>query len=267
MVRVGTVSWAKDHWVGPFYPKGLAADAHLTHYAKSFDTVEVDATFYRTPLPATCRAWREKTPDGFRFALKVMKRVTRDKALLDCGEEMERFFAAVGELGDKFAFAVLQFGAFGRKSKCPDVGTFMERLGGFARLCPDPGKFVVEIRNPDWLHDELLAFLREHRFVFALTEVESMPSPAATWERFGERLVTGGAAYARIFGERKKIEAMTERFDRILLDRSAETRVWVGIFRTLTAQGVPVWAYFSNYFAGYGPGSVELFQKTWAATA
>jgi uncharacterized protein YecE (DUF72 family) len=266
-IRAGTVSWAKDDWVGPFYPPGLASDGHLEHYARSFDTVEVDATYYRTPRREFCRAWREKTPANFRFSLKVMKRVTQDKVLADCGREMEYFLGAVGELGEKFGFAVLQFSAFGKKSRCPDLATFLQRLRDFAPLCPDPGKFVVEIRNPEWLNDELLAFLREHRFVFALNEVERMPRPAEAWERFGERLVTGGAAYARIFGERKKIEAMTEKYDRILLDRTEETRTWVGICRTLAAKGVPVWTYFSNYFAGYAPGSVELFRQLLAHPA
>ena len=266
-IRVGTVSWAKDHWVGPFYPRDLPKDGHLAHYAKSFDTVEVDATFYRTPLPQTCRSWRERTPDGFRFSLKVMKRVTHDKVLLDCDEEMEKFFAAVAELGEKFAHAVLQFGYFGKKSRCPDCGSFVTRLRGFSRLCHDPGKFVIDIRNPEWLHDELLACLREHRFVLALTEVDRMPHPAKVWERFGERLVTGPVAYARIFGERKRMEAMAERYDRLLLDRSEETRSWVRLFRELQGKGVPVWAYFSNYFAGFAPASVELFRKLWAEDA
>jgi uncharacterized protein YecE (DUF72 family) len=263
-IRVGTVSWAKDHWVGPFYPEDLPKDGHLAHYAKSFDTVEVDATFYRTPSPQTCRAWRERTPDGFRFSLKVMKRVTHDKVLLDCGREMETFLGAIGELGDKFAYAVLQFGYFGKKSRCADCGSFLARLREFAGLCPDPGRFVVEVRNPEWLHDELLACLREHGFVFALTQVDRMPDPTAVWDRFGEKLVTGPAAYARIFGERKKLEQLTERYDRVLLDRTAETRGWVRIFRALQARNVPVWAYFSNYFAGYAPGSVELFRRLWA---
>lgn len=258
---MGTVSWAKEDWAGTFYPPGLPSNGHLAHYAKSFDTVEVDATFYRTPSPAACRAWREQTPDGFRFAMKAMKRITHDKVLEGCEEDLRRYLAAAAELGDKFAFAVLQFGTFGKKSACPDVGAFLRRLEAFGKLLPDRGKVVVEVRNPTWVGDELLAFLKEQGFVFALTEVDRMPPPAELWERFGMKLVTGPAAYARIFGERRKIETMTRTFDRLLLDRTAETKVWIGIFREIESKGVPVWAYFSNYFAGYAPGSVELFRK------
>src|SRR5688572_30678420 len=101
MPRVGTVSWAKDDWEGPFYPKGLPRDQWLAHYAKHFDTVEVDATFYRMPSPDMCRTWRMRTPDGFRFAVKVPGRITHEKVLKDCEGEMARFQEAIRELGDK----------------------------------------------------------------------------------------------------------------------------------------------------------------------
>lgn len=265
MVRAGTVSWAKEDWAGTFYPPGMASDGHLAHYAKSFDTVEVDATYFRTPTAASCRQWREQTPEGFRFSLKMMKWVTQDKALADCGRHVERFLAAVAELGDKFAFGVLQFSKFGRKSPVPDVGTFIARLREFGRLLPDRTKFVVEVRNREWLGDELLAFLKEQGFVFALAEVDAMPKPAELWGTFGRKLVTSTAAYARIFGERKKMEAMATTYDRIQVDRTAETRSWIAIFREIESAGVPVWAYFSNYFAGHAPGSVELFRRLWSS--
>jgi len=259
-VRVGTVSWAKEDWAGTFYPKGVPADGHLAHYAKTFDTVEVDATYYRTPTRALCLGWREQTPENFRFSVKVMKRVTHEKLLEGCEAEMERFLAACEGLGPKFAFAVLQFMKFGRKSRCPDVGAFTKRLGEFAKLCPDPGKFVVEVRNAEWIGGELLGFLREKGFAFALTEVDGMPKPADAWAKWGAKLVTGRAAYARIFGERKKMEAMARKFDRVIVDRAAETKSWVEIFRSIP---VPSWAYFSNYFAGHAPASAELFRRLW----
>jgi uncharacterized protein YecE (DUF72 family) len=259
-VRVGTVSWSKEDWAGTFYPKGIAADGHLAHYAKTFDTVEVDQTFYRTPTRALCLGWREQTPEHFRFSVKAMKRITHDKVLAGCEAEMGWFLGALEGLGPKFGFAVLQFGKFGKKSKCPDVGAFTKRLGEFAKLCPDPGRFVVEVRNPEWIGDELLGFLRERGFVFALTETEGMPPPAETWEKWGAKLVTGREAYARVVGERKKMEAMVKKFDMPVVDRTEETKTWVRIVKSLA---VPAWVYFANYFAGHSPASAELFRRLW----
>ncbi len=262
-LRVGTISWAKEDWAGSFYPDDLPSDGHLAHYAKRFTTVEVDATFYRTPTPQMCRRWAEQTPDGFRFAMKMMKRVTHDKVLEGCEADLQRFLAAAAEMGPKFAFGVLQFGYFNRKSACPDVGAFLKRLDPFSRLCPPTATWVVEVRNPAWIGPELLDFLRERRLAFALAETDHMPRPPELWAKYGDRLLTGGAAYARIFGERKKIEEMTSKFDKIIVDRASATREWIALFRAVLGKGVPVWAYYSNYYAGHAPGSVELFERLW----
>lgn len=264
-LHLGTVSWDKEDWAGNFYPKDLPKTSRLRHYAERCDTVEVDSTFYRTPSPDLCARWASETPAHFRFSLKVMQKVTHFKVLAGCESEMARFFESVGAMGERFAFALLQFGKFGKKSQCPDAGTFIRRLEAFAPLCPDPSKVVVEVRNADWVGDELLSFLRERRFVFALTEVDGMRKPAEVWGQFGDRLVTSGVLYARIFGERKKMEAMTSTYDRLIVDRAAETRDWTGIFREAASKGAPSWAYVSNYFAGHAPASVDLFKAAWAA--
>jgi len=54
---------------------------YLAHYAGRFDTVEVDATFYRIPGERMVDAWRERTPSGFVFAAKFPQTITREKLL------------------------------------------------------------------------------------------------------------------------------------------------------------------------------------------
>jgi len=68
--HVGTSGWHYRHWLGSFYPKGLAASKMLEWYARQFDTVEINNTFYRLPPESVLETWRETVPAGFRFALK-----------------------------------------------------------------------------------------------------------------------------------------------------------------------------------------------------
>src|SRR5688572_11104407 len=263
MPRVGTVSWQKEDWAGTFYPPRLPREQWLSQYAKSFDTVEVDATFYRMPTVDLCRAWRMRTPDDFRFALKMPRRITHDKALKDCEQDLERFHAATKPLGDKLAFAVLQFRRFGPKSACPDLKSFLARLAECGRWCDPERRYAIEVRNPDWLGPELFEFLRERRFVLVLAEVEGMPNPRKLWDEYGDTLATGGAVYVRVFGDRKKMETRTQTFGRLLVDRTRETSDWVRVCREMESKNIPTWVYFSNYFAGFAPGSAELFRKFW----
>ena len=48
-IRLGTSSWSEKAWVGPFYPEGSKPGEFLALYARRFDTVEADVTYYRVP--------------------------------------------------------------------------------------------------------------------------------------------------------------------------------------------------------------------------
>jgi uncharacterized protein YecE (DUF72 family) len=70
-IRLGTQGWNYDSWVGPFYPDGTRAPEYLSLYARAFDTVEVDSTFYAIPASKVVRGWAARTPDNFLFARKL----------------------------------------------------------------------------------------------------------------------------------------------------------------------------------------------------
>src|SRR5258705_11356729 len=90
----------------------------LRHYAARFDTVEVDATFYRIPSERMVDAWRERTPPGFLFTAKVPQVITHEKLLQGCAAEMEKFLKVMGRLGPKLGPLLFQFRHF-RKSEFP----------------------------------------------------------------------------------------------------------------------------------------------------
>jgi Protein of unknown function DUF72 len=63
-VRIGCSGWSYDDWRERFYPSGTPSTRRLEHYASVFDTVEVNATFYRLPKVETVRAWAEQDAHG-----------------------------------------------------------------------------------------------------------------------------------------------------------------------------------------------------------
>src|ERR1051325_12090783 len=75
-IHVGCSGWVYKHWRGLFYPEGLAQKRWFQHYAEEFDTVEINASFYRLPLATTFEGWRDKAPPGFRYAVKVNRFIT-----------------------------------------------------------------------------------------------------------------------------------------------------------------------------------------------
>jgi len=135
-VRIGTCGWSYKEWSGVFYPDGLTAGKFLSHYAERYPVVEVDSTFYHSPSRKTVEGWRDRTPEGFGFSLKVPQAITHEKVLLDCRAEVSAFLTAARVLGDKLLCCVLQFGYFNKKA-FTDLDAFL------ARLEPFPGRLAA----------------------------------------------------------------------------------------------------------------------------
>jgi hypothetical protein len=95
-LRVGTSSFTAEGWETAFYPSGLKDADRLTYYATKFDTLEIDATFYRTPSRTTVQGWYRKTPADFLFALKVPQVVTHEKVLVDAHADLKVFLDTAG---------------------------------------------------------------------------------------------------------------------------------------------------------------------------
>ena len=260
LLRVGTSSWSSADWVGPFYPPGTAPGDFISAYARRFDTVEVDSSFYRTPGKTMVESWVRKTPPGFLFSLKVPQVITHEKVLQDCREELAQFLASADLLGEKRGPLLFQFPYF-NKQKFGRQELFLDRLGPFLQELPAGYEYAVEIRNKAWINGRLLDLLRQHQVALALID---HPWMFGVEELFGRRdPVTAPFTYVRWLGDRYGIEEKTTRWDRTLIDRTGELTLWIPHLRRLLERGVRIYGYFNNHYAGHAPASVELFRKLW----
>jgi uncharacterized protein YecE (DUF72 family) len=82
-ILVGTSSWADPGFVKEWYPPGLAAKDRLRWYARRFETVELNSSFYAVPDRSSAHRWVEETPDGFTFDVKAHRALSRHAAPLD----------------------------------------------------------------------------------------------------------------------------------------------------------------------------------------
>jgi uncharacterized protein YecE (DUF72 family) len=172
-VRIGRCGWSYKDWSGAFYPSDLSASEYLSHYSERYPVVEVDSTFYRSPSRKV-EGWRDRTPDGFGFSLKVPQAITHEKMLADCRDEVRTFLTAARALGDKLLCCLLQFGYFNR-SKFATLAEFLERLDPFLESWPYEVPVAVEIRNKAWMTEALGDCLRRHNAVWALPDQTWMP--------------------------------------------------------------------------------------------
>lgn len=224
-VRIGTSGWHYTHWRGPFYPAGLPASRMLAYYAREFDTVEVNNSFYRLPERATFEAWRKATPAGFCFAVKASRYITHMKKLTDPTDALARFFAAAGGLGDKLGPVLFQLP--------PRWHCDLSRLEAFLAVLPSRRRYAMEFRDPSWHDERVYALLAGHNVAFCVFDLAGTLSPLR---------VTADFAYVRLHGPGDKYQG---RYDRATL------RAWARRVRSWSRDLAAVHVYFDNDQAGY----------------
>jgi uncharacterized protein YecE (DUF72 family) len=264
-VRIGTSSWSAKDWVGPFYPPGTQPRDFLATYAEHFDTVETDATYYRVPARSMVRRWADVTPDHFIMTAKFPRSVCHagEKALPDPGKllhldhtaaDRDAFLSAMRELGGKCGPLLLQFPYF-NKRVFTHAKPFLEKLDLYLSSLPPDFRYAVEIRNRNWIGADLLEILRRHSAAFVLVDQGWMPHGDELPKRLDP--LTSDFTYIRLLGDRKEIEAVTETWEKEVIDRSDRLRRWAKLIRDLSPRVPETFAYANNHYAGHGPATVR----------
>lgn len=266
LVRFGTSSFSSKDWVGPFYKQGTPPGAFLTEYARYFDTVEVDATYYAIPRARLVDGWREKVPDGFVLSAKFPKSIVHagktykpdPTRVLDPDatyEERDVFLEMMARMGPKLGTLLIQFPYFNRQA-FPSAGPFFERLAPFLRDLPKEGfRYALEIRNKAWLKPELFAMCRENDISFTLVDQAWMPHGDEVTERFD--VATGPECYIRLLGDRKQIEKITTTWEKEVIPHDGRMQRWARLIADMVKQGRRTLVYVNNHYAGHAPATVR----------
>jgi uncharacterized protein YecE (DUF72 family) len=224
-VHVGCSGWVYKHWRGIFYPEGLPQKRWFERYAEEFDTVEINASFYRLPLATTFEGWREKAPAGFHYAVKVNRFITHMKKLIDCEEEVDRFIALARPLGDKLGPLLYQLP--------PSLHKNIQRLDAFLSRLPKDLEQVVEFRHKSWYDEEVLSVLDRHGIGFVAHDMKGLVSP---------RWASGRTAYVRFHGAGGKYWGRYS--DEALI-------AWTDWCLEQVRSGKSCWCYFNNDIHGH----------------
>jgi uncharacterized protein YecE (DUF72 family) len=217
---IGTSGWQHDPFAGRFYPDDLATSDRLSFYAETFDSVEVNNTFYQSPDEETLHAWRAQTPDDFTFAVKANQYITHFKKLKDPAEPVQNLYRNVEPLGDRLGPILFQ---------CPpNWHQNLERLHAFLETLSSDYRHVFEFRDPTWLNEGTTEALAAHDAAFCIYDFG---------DRETLRTVTTDWAYVRLHGAGEKYRG---RYADAALDD------WAGTIADWRAEGRDVYVYFNN---------------------
>jgi uncharacterized protein YecE (DUF72 family) len=246
-IHIGTQGWNYDAWSGVFYPDGTRPADYLGVYARAFETVEVDSTFYAIPPSRTVRGWYDRTPPGFIFSLKLPQEITHEHRLRDAAHLTELFFDRARELGEKLGAVLVQLGPDFGPSELPALAAFLPTL-------PRDVRVAVEFRQKGWVYDGVLALLAEHNVALALTDARWIAR--RTMLQLATR-PTADFAYVRWMGPNRDFVD----YSRIQVDRSRELEAWSHAVWGLSQRVRTVYGYVNNHFAGHSPASARALQR------
>ena len=227
-LRIGCSGWQYDDWRGRLYPEHEPKRRWLELYAERFDTVEVNATFYRLARRDAVASWVAQTPPGFLFAVKASRYLTHVRRLRGIEEGIARFYEPLEPLRQAGRLGPVLW-------QLPEnFHRDDERLEELLELLPD-GRHAIEFRHSSWFDPDVLRALREHGVALVVGDHPQRRfqtlEAAAPWRfvrfHFGARGRRGNYAPT-------ELAQWAERISRWLADGD-------------------VFAYFNNDWEGFAP--------------
>lgn len=259
-IRIGCGSWADPEYVGLLYPKGLPPEKRLCTYARWFDRIEVNSSYYATPRRTTVAAWAKDTPSGFLFDVKLHRAFSQSPSRAAEGDLLKRLLDALQPL-----FAAKKFGAF-LLTLAPTFGPDHHRLEELDLLAAKlkPHLLAVELRHRGWVDGdalaETLAYFRRRKLVWVALDLPRLKSPAllpAIDEVTNPRL-----AYLRLHGRNRhylKAKSAAERHEYIYTAR--DVKDIASRIQTLVAHARNVHVSVNNHAQDFAPRAALALRK------
>ena len=235
-VRIGCSGWMYDDWRGRLYPRREPKRRWLEYYAEHFDTVEVNATFYRLARRETVAAWVDHTPPGFTFAVKASRYLTHVRRLVDIGEGTKRFYEPLEPLIDAGRLGPVLW-------QLPEnFHRDDHRLLGWLESLP-PGMHTIEFRHESWFVPPVLSALRDHGVALTIGDHPKRPfqshEATASWRfvrfHYGARGRNGNYSATELETWAERIAAWRRTHE--------------------------VYAYFNNDWQGFAPANATVLKK------
>ncbi len=167
-VYVACPVWNHPGFLDLIYPADARPPEYLRHYARHFNAIELNTTYYGV-RPELLARWRSMVPADFRFVPKLSKIISHDRQLRDCESETLHFCRAVQELGENLGpLFLLLPGGFGPE-RFDDLAFYLQRF-------PRGQELAVELRHPAWFSEKhggekIWSVFEENQAVAIITDV------------------------------------------------------------------------------------------------
>lgn len=281
-LRIGISGWSYRPWRKVFYPADLPADSELNFASRRFNTIELNASFYRLQTPQSYREWRQRTPPGFVFAVKAPRFLTHVKRLKDLQEPFSVFLASGPlALGTKLGPLLWQLPPNFRYDR-ERIQTFMANLprsGADALAIAERHakietseafkrqrlRHALEVRHESFQDEDFIRLAREYGVAVVVSD------GAGRWPMIQD--ITAGFMYLRLHGERMLYGGRYGEAS--LMEWARKINAWhhggqPSDTRLILREGVPrrqsrdIYVYFDNDTKVDAPFDAQRLIEIWA---
>ena len=222
-VHIGCSGWFYWHWRGIFYPDTQRTDTWFKHYTATFQTVELNAPFYKWPKLSTVKSWRRNAPEDFRYSVKVNRLITHEKRLVRTRMLIEEFCSIEKILGPKMGCFLFQFP--------PSYRYTPSRLKSIVSQLDPAYRNTIEFRHKSWWRDSVYRHLGEAGLIFCSVSAPRLPD---------DLVQTSDVLYVRLHGRSRWY-----RHDYTPVELSEWTR------KIAESGAREAWIYFDNDREGF----------------
>jgi len=248
-IHIGSCAWTSEDWRGSFYPADLPASRWLAWYARVFNAVEIDSTFYASPPAHAIAHWLAETPAHFRFTCTAPRTITHQFRLRGCEAVLADFLAAMQPLHGRLGPILIQL----PPSFAPP--TDATALRDFVLALPRGWRFAIEFRHADWHQPRFVKLLEEHGVCWAWSD----RTPVADQDQapFGFLPETADFLYVRLMGDlQARNEAGGEhafRYKEVLWSRAAAIESWAVRLHKQAEHVKNIYILCGNHYEGFAP--------------
>lgn len=162
-IYVGGAKWGRKDWEGKLYPKKTKASEYLGHYAKHFNSIELNATHYNLFGNDVVTKWANTVGDDFKFCPKIHQLISHRHRLKNVSASTDQFLDIMSHFGDKLGTIFLQMPSNFRKTKWADLKSYLSDF-------PAGFKLALELRHQEWFDDTLFDLLEERGVGLIITD-------------------------------------------------------------------------------------------------
>jgi len=237
-IHIGTSGWSYKHWSEIFYPKEIKPDKYLEYYITRFSCVELNSSFYNLPLKTTVSGWTNRTPDTFRFCLKLSRLITHQLQLVNVEDPLHNFFDVFYGMKDRLGPVLIQLP--------PGLSFDKQLIHSFFNLIKEQYgqyRFAVEVRDKSWINDVFFDMLSQHKTAFVIAD---------SGNRYPyNEAVTTDFIYLRLHGREQLYASDYHEND---------LRYYAGKINKWFEEGKEVWVFFNNDYHGFAVKNAEMLE-------